>query len=152
MKMIRLLLVWLASQLLSKELAALERYRLNIQQAEQWLASHPEAVELLKWLKGEGEGTEARHIGNVRAQLQAIKAHGFETELQQLLDDAANPRKVRFLPKLLIERLDAFTVKRKSTEGMEELGLRMQSDVVDAHTRRLADSLRGDPTSEAPAA
>jgi hypothetical protein len=132
MKFIRMLIVWLASKVLAKELAALERYRLSIQQADQWLASYPEYVELLKWLKGEGEGTDAQHIGKLRAELTTVRAHLFEMDLQQLLDDARNPRKVRFLPKLLIERLDAFTAggeRRMSEASVEALAQRMQADL-----------------------
>lgn len=132
MKFIRMLIVWLASKVLAKELDALERYRLSIQQADQWLAAHPEYVKVLGWLKGEGEGTTARHIGNLRAELEVDKAHRFEMDLQQLLDDARNPRKVRFLPKLLIERLDAFTTggeRRMSEASVEALAQCMQADL-----------------------
>lgn len=132
MKFIRMLIVWLASKVLAKELDALERYRLSIQQADQWLAAHPEYVKVLAWLKGEGEGTDARHIGNLRAELEAVRAHRFEMDLQQLLDDARNPRKVRFLPKLLIERLDAFTAggeRRISEASVEAIAQQMQADL-----------------------
>jgi len=153
MKIIRMILVYLASMVLSKELAALERYRLSIQQADQWLASHPEYVELLKWLKGEGEGTDALHIGKLRADLVARQENHFEQLLQKYLDGYLRADGSRqYVPPMVRERLEQFMaggpvidLSKGSSAHLEAVGERMRTGL---HLAQLRIPLPGEPGAE----
>lgn len=73
-------LQWLKWRFAGEEMAALERYRVNIETMDRWFASHDDVVEILRWLRQcsepklrPGEVFIGVSISGLRAMVEAMR-------------------------------------------------------------------------------